>query len=167
MELDQDDKDLEDTTDDQKWTVTRASGTLLQEVAILIRNPIWNPVIEFATQNLNNDDWMKQYIGMTALGSILCGPDAAFIYTELESVYPSVFTMFQNSVVPRVRYVTGWVIQMIAKSVPQLVFKSQENLEMLITSGVRHLEHDHWTIRGFMANAFSDIFEAAAKLDQK
>ena len=29
MELDASETELEDTTDDQKWTVTRASGTLL------------------------------------------------------------------------------------------------------------------------------------------
>ena len=49
MELDATETELEDTTDDQKWTVTRASGTLLQEVAMLIGNAIWDPVINTAT----------------------------------------------------------------------------------------------------------------------
>ena len=49
MELDATETELEDTTDDQKWTVTRASGTLLQEVAMLIGNAIWSPVINTAT----------------------------------------------------------------------------------------------------------------------
>lgn len=84
MEMEADETELEETTDDQKWTVTRASGTLLQEVSILIRDPIWTPVISFATEKLNNEDWMNQYIGMTALGSILSGPDPARIYTEME-----------------------------------------------------------------------------------
>jgi hypothetical protein len=168
MEMEADETELEETTDDQKWTVTRASGTLLQEVSILIRNPIWTPVITFATEKLNNEDWMNQYIGMTALGSILSGPDPAMIYNEMEnSVFPSVFSMFNNSAIPRVRYVTGWTIQSIAKNVPQLIFKSQENLEMMVNSGCGHMAEDHWTIRGFMATAFSDIFEAAAARDQK
>jgi len=111
MEMEADETELEETTDDQKWTVTRASGTLLQEVSILIRNPIWAPVIAFATEKLNNEDWMSQYIGMTALGSILSGPDPAMIYNEMEnSVFPNIFTMFNNSGIPRVRYVTGWTI---------------------------------------------------------
>jgi len=75
--------------------------------------------------------------------------------------------MFNNSAIPRVRYVTGWTIQSIAKNVPQLIFKSQENLEMMVNSGCSHMAGDHWTIRGFMATAFSDIFEAAAARDQK
>ena len=110
---------------------------------------------------------MDQYVGMTALGSILQGPDPAMLYTQMETVYPDIFTMFNTSEVARVRYVTGWVIQLIAKNVPALVFKSRENLELLINSGCTHLEQDHSTIRGFMANAFSDIFEAAARMDQK
>ena len=89
------------------------------------------------------------------------------IYNQMESIYESIFNMFNSSEVARVRYVTGWVIQLLAKNVPPLVFKSQENLELLINSGCQHLQQDHSSIRGFMANAFSDIFEAAAKNDQK
>ena len=58
MELDASETELEDTTDDQKWTVTRASGTLLQEVALLIGDAIWNPVINPATVKLNSAQWM-------------------------------------------------------------------------------------------------------------
>ena len=89
------------------------------------------------------------------------------IYNQMENVYQHIFNMFNTSEVARVRYVTGWVIQLLTKNVPNLVFKSQENLELLITSGCTHLQQDHSSIRGFMANAFSDIFEAAAQNDQK
>ena len=79
---------------------------------------------------------------MTALGSVLQGPDPAMVYREMSenNLYLNIFHMFNTSDVPRVRYVTGWVIQLIAKNVPDLVFKSRENLELLITSGCTHLE---------------------------
>ena len=110
---------------------------------MLIKNPIWSPVINLATQKLNSNSWIDQYIGMTALGSILCGPDSTLIFNQMETVYTSVFTMFNTSEVARVRYATGWVIHLIAKYVPSLVFKSQENLELLINTGCTHLEQDH------------------------
>ena len=108
-------------------------------MAELIGNPIWQPVIGIATEKLNKNNWMEQYVGMIALGSILGGPDPNMIYNEMEPVYPAIFQMF-NSEVQRVRYVTGWVIQMIAKYVPNLIFKSQENLETLINAGCTHLQ---------------------------
>ena len=46
-ELEEDAKDLEDTEDDEKWTVARASATLLKEIAFLIGDPVWQPTVEY------------------------------------------------------------------------------------------------------------------------
>lgn len=74
-EYDDDDIELEETFDDLKWTVTRAAGSLLSEVAELEGNVIWEEVIGFATGKLSSNGWEDQYVGMTCLGAVLNGPD--------------------------------------------------------------------------------------------
>ena len=54
-EFDSDETELEETVDDLKWTVTRASGSLLSEVAALEGNTIWDEIMRFTTEKLQGN----------------------------------------------------------------------------------------------------------------
>ena len=135
-EFDSDETELEETFDDLKWTVTRASGSLLSEVAALEGNTIWDEIMRFTTEKLNSNQWIDQYVGMTCLGAVLSGPDQSVIFNQMEQSYQNIISMFNNSNFAKVRYATGWVINLLVKSLPELIFKSQQNLELLIQTTI-------------------------------
>ena len=160
-EFDEDDSEIEETFDDLRWTVTRASGGLLAEVASLEGNMIWEEIMRFAMEKLNSNAWIDQYVGMTCLGAILAGPDQSVIFEQIDNSFQSIMNLFNNCQVSRVRYATGWVINILVINLPQVIYQSQENLDLFMTTALTHLEadHEHHTIKGFMAQAFENLFE--------
>ena len=82
-------------------------------------------------------------MGMLTLGSIMEGPSAEALAHQLGSAYETIFQMWDSSPSSRVRQATAWLISLIAKFTPQLVFSSQENLALLMQKGLVHIEQDH------------------------
>ena len=95
-EFDEDDSEIEETFDDLRWTVTRASGGLLAEVASLEGNMIWEEIMRFAMEKLNSNAWIDQYVGMTCLGAILAGPDHNVIFEQIDNSFQSIMNLFNN-----------------------------------------------------------------------
>ena len=52
-QLDDDETTLEDTGDDEKWTVMNAAAGFLQEISKLIGNPVWTQTIGMVENKLN------------------------------------------------------------------------------------------------------------------
>ena len=50
----EDDADIEETVDEVEWTVSRACGTLLVEVSVLLKDQILAETIQFASGKLTN-----------------------------------------------------------------------------------------------------------------
>lgn len=74
------DGENENTVDDERWTCTTAAAQLLQNVAQIIGDTVWDRSINLVMSKLNNEgNWLDQYIGMTCLGSVLVGPNVDFL----------------------------------------------------------------------------------------
>ena len=56
-EFDDDDHEIEDSQDEMRWTVSRAAGVILLELASLLKDQIVDETIGFASQKLNSDSW--------------------------------------------------------------------------------------------------------------
>ena len=56
-EFDDDDHQIEDSQDEMRWTVSRAAGNILIELASLLKDQIVDETINFASQKLNSDAW--------------------------------------------------------------------------------------------------------------
>lgn len=109
-ELDDDQNEVEEALDEMEWTVSRASGSLLIEVAAILGDQILSETIQFASQKLQGQSWQDHYVGMLALGSIMDGPSAQALTQELEPAYQTIFQMWDSSASSRVRVVTAWLI---------------------------------------------------------
>lgn len=93
-----------------EWTVSRAAGSLLIEVAALLGDQILQDTIQFASQKLNGQAWQDRYIGMLALGSIMDGPSAEALTREFEPAYETIFILWDSASSSRVRQATAWLI---------------------------------------------------------
>ena len=109
-EFEDEDHEVDQTIDDITWTVSRASGALLVEVAGILGDHVLLPTIQFATPKLNGASWQENYIGMVALGSVMEGPSEEHIQQQIEPAFSSIFNMLQTSQSSRVRYATAWLI---------------------------------------------------------
>lgn len=79
------------------WTVSRACGILLIEVATLLKDQILAETIQFASGKLANPTdpaaWQDHYVGMMALGSVMDGPSVDAIQRELDPAYATIFAL--------------------------------------------------------------------------
>ena len=101
---------------------------------------------------------------MVALGSIMDGPSQEAIQREIEPAYQTIFHMLSNSQSSRVRQASAWLIPQLVKNAPRMVLCNQENLKMLMTTGLNHLEKDHIQVKQFIAMAFHTAWEEAAMI---
>ena len=143
-ELEDDDTALEDTGDDAKWTVSRAAAALLQEVAVLVRDPVWGPTVDYMSPKLNSNNWREQYIGMTALGSVLEGPCPELIADQMAGPFSAIMTMVDTNQVDRVRFTSAQAIAKMCMVVPQLALVSEECLAAMFTTCINRISNDHW-----------------------
>ncbi len=65
----------EDSGEDDEFGVALSSGCCLASIALIIGNEIMEPVLTFASNNMNNADWKLRYSSLIALGAITEGPD--------------------------------------------------------------------------------------------
>ena len=56
-ELEDDEHEIEDSQDEMRWTVSRAAGSILLELASLLKDQIVDETIQFVSQKLNSDGW--------------------------------------------------------------------------------------------------------------
>ena len=129
---------------------------MLLSIAMGRSKPVSKRLVRHSMEKLNSESWIDQYVGMTCLGAIISGPDQNVIYTQMDNSYQSIMNLFNNCQYSRVRYATGWVINNLVSSLPSLIFKSQENLDLFVNTAITHLDSqiEHHTIKGFMAQCF-------------
>jgi hypothetical protein len=59
------------------------------------------------------------------------------------------------------------VIRELTRYCPEIVLSQPENLDMLISQGQAHVQHDKFVIRVQIANAWSNIYELAKQRNQQ
>ena len=65
----------EDEDEDEELGVSLSSVCCLRAIALVIGNDIMEPVLAFASLNINDQNWKKRYSSLIALGSITEGPE--------------------------------------------------------------------------------------------
>lgn len=65
----------DDDDDDEEWGVNKSAGCCLQKCALILKNDIMGPVVQFVKDNITQEDWRLRYAALMALGAIAEGPD--------------------------------------------------------------------------------------------
>ena len=106
---------------------------MLQEVTLLVGDAVLKPTLLFMQTKMSSGKWQDQYIGMTALGSVLENPNSELIASELQETLPSILCLIETSTtVDRVRFTMAWVIAKICLHVPQLPMGSMDILQQVM-----------------------------------
>lgn len=105
-----DDDAVEDSPDDIEWTVSRATGAFMVEIAAVLGDSIVNETLQFAYTKLQAQSWQEHFVGLIALGSITEGPSPDIITKEFDPAYPTIVQMLSTSHSSRVRFAAAWLI---------------------------------------------------------
>jgi hypothetical protein len=63
-----------ESADDEEFTVAIASAALLSEVALIMKDKVWEPVCNYFQEKLCSPNWLDQHSGMLALAAVMNGP---------------------------------------------------------------------------------------------
>ena len=66
--------ELLDSKEEQEWSISLASGCCIEHIAIICKNEIVNPILEFAWPKLQSQLWTERYSAILGIGAILEGP---------------------------------------------------------------------------------------------
>lgn len=72
------------------------------------------PVLTFASNNMNNPDWKKRYSSLIALGAITEGPDRQTFINVIIPGLANLITKFEDPSI-KVREAISWVIRKICE----------------------------------------------------
>lgn len=103
----------EDEEDDELG-VALSSGCCLAAVALVIGNDIIEPVINFVSQNISDQDWKKRYSALLSLGAITEGPEKLKFMNVIIPGLPNLVAMF-NDPHAKVREAIAWVMSKICE----------------------------------------------------
>jgi hypothetical protein len=100
-----------------------SSGCCLRAIALVIGNDIMEPVLQFASGNINDTDWKKRYSSLIALGSITEGPERVRFMNVIIPGLQNLITKFNDNHA-KVREAIAWVINKICEHHSEVITNS-------------------------------------------
>lgn len=77
---------------------------MLSEVSCLVGDAIFKQMVEFATEKLQQADWLSQYIGMVTLANAIKGPSSQLISLHCGPMWNGIFEILGGNPSTRLRY---------------------------------------------------------------
>jgi len=106
--------------DDDEWTLRKSSATNLTLLAMLTRDAVVDPCMEFVTQHIVGKDWKEKTSAALVFGSILEGPSLQkmgnLVVRGLQAMQGLLCDPVEN-----VRVTAAWVIGRICDLYPSIV----------------------------------------------
>lgn len=110
--------DIEDFEDD--WGVALFSGCLIKEFAKVLKNEIVQPVIIFASDSIQKENWKQKYTGLVALGAILEGPEKIQLINIIQSGIPKLIGMIYDPNL-KVQYAAAWFLSRVCEFCHEII----------------------------------------------
>ena len=152
------DQDLDEVAENH---ISLSAGYALENLAKLIGDAVLNPIFDYISPKLGSADWGDRYLGMIAFGSIIDGPNPTQIITIIHTCYANIIGMINDSVA-KVRQTVAFVYYKLSEFVPELIFTTEENLNLFITHIMEHI-HEHHLISTLLIGALKNLFIQAHK----
>jgi importin subunit beta-1 len=154
-------QDLDD--DDREWTLSLAAGCFLQHMALVMKDAVINPVLEFVQPKMSSNNPVDKYIGMMAFGAIIDGPDPTAFGNIIQEALPGILNLIIDDA-PKVSYSVAWVYYKLAENMPILILQDQAVLDIFINNSLNCL-NKHSKIALLLLNGLKELFINASKLN--
>jgi importin subunit beta-1 len=144
--------------------LTFSSGYTLENIARVCGNDVMQPVFNFITPKFASPNWGDRYVGMIAFGSIIDGPNSQDMANTIATAYADIVNMI-NDQVPKVRQTVAFVLYKLSEFVPEIIFMSQQNLDLFVNRCLEHIQEHHLIstlVIGALKNLFTNACRAGA-----
>lgn len=119
-------------------------------------------MIPFIQQRVVSDRWGDRYISLIAFGSIIDGPDAQQIISNVGEFYNG-FVNIINDPIPKVRQTAAFVLYKMSEFLPTLILSSQANLDLFVNNCMAHLP-EHHLISTLVMGALRNLVVSSQKI---
>ena len=104
-------------------SLTLAAGYTLENITRVVRSQIIPNMMSFIKLRVGSNGWGDRYVGLIAFGSIIDGPDAKDLISEIGDNYHAFVNMI-NDPVPKVRQTAAFVLYKMSEFLVGLILAS-------------------------------------------
>ncbi|KAG6005112.1 hypothetical protein E4U54_000410 [Claviceps lovelessii] len=153
---DDDDDDDGDENPDEKWTLRKCSAAALDVFAKDFRNPVFEAIFPYLSQNLKHDQWPHREAAVLALGAVADGC-MEVVVPHLPELIPYLITLLEDSE-PVVRQITCWTLGRYSEWAAQLPEdKKQQYFVPLMDGILRKMLDRNKKVQAAGASAFANL----------
>ncbi|CAI6084649.1 unnamed protein product [Clonostachys chloroleuca] len=150
-----------DENPDEKWTVRKCSAAALDVFARDFRNPVFEAIFPYLSQNLKHSEWPQREAAVLALGAVAEGCMDVVI-PHLPELVPYLISLLEDQE-PVVRQITCWTLGRYSSWAANLSEQSQkEQFFVPMMDGIlRHMLDKNKKVQEAAASSFANLEEKA------
>ncbi|KAK9442447.1 Armadillo-like helical [Metarhizium brunneum] len=146
-----------DENPDERWTLRKCSAAALDVFARDFRNPVFEAIFPYLSQNLKHDEWPHREAAVLALGAVAEGC-MDVVVPHLPELVPYLISLLEDSE-PVVRQITCWTLGRYSEWAAELPEQSQrEQYFVPLMDGIlRKMLDKNKKVQAAGASAFANI----------
>ncbi|KJK76983.1 Importin subunit beta-2 [Metarhizium anisopliae BRIP 53293] len=155
-----------DENPDERWTLRKCSAAALDVFARDFRNPVFEAIFPYLSQNLKHDEWPHREAAVLALGAVAEGC-MDVVVPHLPELVPYLISLLEDSE-PVVRQITCWTLGRYSEWAAELPEQSQrEQYFVPLMDGIlRKMLDKNKKVQAAGASAFANIeYKAGSHLE--
>ncbi|KAG8422366.1 hypothetical protein J3459_010447 [Metarhizium acridum] len=161
-----DEVDDGDENPDERWTLRKCSAAALDVFARDFRNPVFEAIFPYLSQNLKHEEWPHREAAVLALGAVAEGC-MDVVVPHLPELVPYLISLLEDSE-PVVRQITCWTLGRYSEWAAELPEQSQrEQYFVPLMDGIlRKMLDKNKKVQAAGASAFANIeYKAGSHLE--
>lgn len=161
MESDLEDGEIEEDDDgdenpDGGWTLRKCSAAALDVFAKDFRNPVFEAIFPYLSQNLKHDDWPHREAAVLALGAVAEGC-MEVVVPHLPELMPYLISLLEDHE-PVVRQITCWTLGRYSEWAAELPQGQKEQYFVPLMDGIlRKMLDRNKKVQAAAASAFANL----------
>ncbi|KID83732.1 Armadillo-like helical [Metarhizium guizhouense ARSEF 977] len=155
-----------DENPDERWTLRKCSAAALDVFARDFRNPVFEAIFPYLSQNLKHDEWPHREAAVLALGAVAEGC-MDVVVPHLPELVPYLISLLEDSE-PVVRQITCWTLGRYSEWAAELPEQGQrEQYFVPLMDGIlRKMLDKNKKVQAAGASAFANIeYKAGSHLE--
>jgi hypothetical protein len=161
-----DELDDGDENPDERWTLRKCSAAALDVFAKDFRNPVFEAIFPYLSQNLKHEEWPQREAAVLALGAVAEGC-MEVVVPHLPELMPYLISLLEDSE-PVVRQITCWTLGRYSEWAAELPDQAQkEQYFVPLMDGIlRKMLDKNKKVQAAGASAFANIeYKAGSHLE--
>ncbi|QPG94088.1 hypothetical protein C2857_004576 [Epichloe festucae Fl1] len=160
-----DELDDGDENPDERWTLRKCSAAALDVFAKDFRNPVFEAIFPYLSQNLKHDEWPHREAAVLALGAVAEGC-MDVVAPHLPQLMPYLISLLEDPE-PVVRQITCWTLGRYSEWATELSGGQKEQYFVPLMDGIlRKMLDRNKKVQAAGASAFANIeYKAGSHLE--